>query len=157
MLLFVRTLELEIRIIMIELPDQPGIRIVATIALLTKGSLMSVILLVTVITGLTCILECRGWVAGFAPHHGMLTNQREFTEVVIVAHILQPPGSFVMTVVAKLAFLLLVRVLVLVTAVTIGIEFHILGTHLVTGLATGLLVSTTQWKLGFLAMVEFGL
>ena len=62
-----------------------------------------------------------------------------------------------MTVVAELSFLTIVRIIMLMAAVTIALGFLALLIGLMAGLAAGFLVRTAEGELGFLVMIELGL
>lgn len=56
--IFMGSSNLEIRIVVIECPDQPVIRVMAAIAIFSQRLLVEVIVLVTVVASRSRILEC---------------------------------------------------------------------------------------------------
>lgn len=77
MQLAVRTVEAEVGLVMIELPDQPGVGIVAYRAIRAQCLLVHIVVFVAFDTVGTGIGKFRRAVAGFAAQHGMLADQRK--------------------------------------------------------------------------------
>ena len=92
MQIFMRAFNFEICLVMVKLPDQPVIRVVALLAIRTQCLFVYVIIEVTVDTLFFDIFKRRRQMAGFTAHYSMLPQQRIITQIMVVAHIFQPPG-----------------------------------------------------------------
>lgn len=152
---FVRTAEAKVGLVVVEIPDQPVVRVMTALAGSSQRQFVSVVASMTIDAIGTGVLERGSQMAGFATGHRMLADEREFAELVIETNVFQPPGRFVVTLVALFAFLAEVRILVFVAAVTVAIGLVGVATFLVAGLATGVSVRASQREIGFPVVIEF--
>ena len=80
--------QFEVRPIMIERPDQPVVRIVATVAILSQAFFVHVVRAMTIDAARLGIAEHRAQMAGLATGGGVLADQRKAGQVVIESHVL---------------------------------------------------------------------
>lgn len=101
------------------------------------------------------VTEHRAQVTGLAACGGMLANQRKARQVVVEANVLQP-GHLAMALIAAFSLLTLVRVVLLVAAVTGA--FYLLGfcAERVTCLAGEIVVCAVEREIGIGAVIELG-
>ena len=151
----VRSLYLKIGLVVIKFPNQPVVRVMALLAFLPEYAFMDIVMLVTIITFCFGILECRSEMTGFATGHGVLTNQREISQVVVVANILYPPCILVMTAITLFPQLFFVSILVLMATVT-GFVGFLFRAGFMAGLATGVPVCSFQREFCFFVVIKGG-
>lgn len=100
--------------------------------------------------------EYRCLMAAFTTRHRMLANQWKCAQVVVVTDVLQP-GGFLVAVIAMRPQVLLMGIVLLVTAVTSGIDFLCFGSQYMAGVANQVLVRTIEREIGIGIVIEFGL
>lgn len=140
--------------VVIELPDQPVVRVV------TVGTVPAECLAVCVIVGMAVdtfdagIAKYRTQVTGFATDRRVLPDQRKFSQVMIETHV-HLPADFVMAAGAIGALFLCVAVVELVTAVTIGIDFLGFGADCMAGRAGEVGMGAVEREIGICIVIEF--
>ena len=87
----VHTLEREVRFIVVEGPDQPGVGCVANVAIFTQRLFVYVVVGVTGLAVAVDVLESGAQMTGLASRNRMQADQGKISEFVIEAHILHPP------------------------------------------------------------------
>ena len=150
----VRMPEHEVGSIVIEVPDQPGIGIVAIGTILSQALFVHIVRAVTVDTGLVGLTKNRGRMAGLATEYGMLAYEGKTAQVMVESNALLP-GLFIVALIALVALILLVDIVLPVAAVTVGIDFLGPGTDHVTCLADQVFMRAVKCKIGVCIMVEF--
>jgi hypothetical protein len=90
---------------------------------------------------------------GFTADRGMLTNQRENTDVMIKSNLVLP-GNLIVALAALGALFLLVGIIQLVAAITGGVDFPAFGVGKVAGRTQQFFMPTLEREVGFGVMVE---
>ena len=140
--------------VVVEIPDFPVAGIVATLALLAQTQFVLVFLLMARPAIRLGVLEFRRFMALLAVGLDMLAQQREFRLVVVEAHIVALPASFVMAILALLALLTVVLVVHFVTGIAVRWCLVAIDGRGMTLLALGIPVLEFQWILGVLVVIE---
>jgi len=145
--------EPEFRIIVIEAPDQPCVRVVTLRTILAQAALMDIVATMAVDAFQFGIGEYRGGMAGLAAEGGMLPDERKSSQIVVET---DPglPGLIVVALPTVLAKCALMHVVLAVAASAVGFQFAVFGASDMAGLAFQFSVATVQWKIGFGVMVE---
>ncbi len=136
----------------IESPARPGVGRVAKSTICSQPPLMMGIAMAS---GASCgrVLEGCGLVALFAGHNRVPAQKRKAREIMIEGHLLSPRG-FVVTLLAVLAELPLMRVVLLMTGDAGGPELVTVEFAGVAAIAFNGGVSASQRKLGRAVMIE---
>lgn len=150
----VRKSQLEVGIVVFEVPDQPGIGIVAIGAALTQTLFVHIVVGMAIDASVTRVTKNRGCMAGFATQCSVLTDERETAQIMVESNFFLP-GNFVVTLIAFAALLFFVNVVLLVTVVTGGINFFRFGTDRVAGLADQALVRAVEREIGVCVVIKF--
>jgi len=142
--------ELGLRIVVV-LPEVPAVRVVAIGTVVSKALLMHIILFVAVAAVASGVLEVCPEVTTFTGRNRMQTDQRETGQVVFESHV-NPPAALVVTVVALLSLLPLVRVVKLMAAETVQRQlFSFSGTGMAF-VAVDLVVLVAKREFGFVVV-----
>lgn len=118
----VRTIEFKgCPAIVVKIPERPVSRAVAGSTIGAELSLMNVFVTMTIDAGFRCIIEARRLVAIRAVRIAVRPDQRERGQSMVKQHI-DRPAALVVTLATGLAELILMRIIILVTAITICFE-----------------------------------
>ena len=149
----VRIPERETRRTVVELPDQPVVRIVTLGTATAEAALVDVIFAMAVNT--LCPRFCENWraVASLAAERCVLPYQRKTAEVVIESNVFEP-APVVVTTRAGFAQPALVRVVLPVATVTIGFQFAFFHSVDMAGFANQPGVPALQRKVGVGSVIE---
>ena len=150
----VRVPELEVRIIVVETPDQPGIGIVAVSTTLSEATFMHVVRAMTVDTCVASITKDGGGMAGFTTDCGMLADERETAQIMVESNFFLP-GNFIVTLVALGALFIFMNIVLFVAVVTSGINFLCFSTNCMTCLADQVFMRTVEREIGVCVVVKF--
>ena len=90
---------------------------------------------------------------GFAADRGMLTNQREYTDVMVKANLVLP-GNFIVTLAALGSLFFLVDIIRFVTAVAGGVDFPGFSAGEVASRTQQLLMPALEREVGFSVMIK---
>lgn len=150
----VRMPELEVCIVVVELPDQPGIGIVASGAILSQTCLMHIVGAMTVDAYVARVAENGGGMAGLTTERSVLAYERETAQIMVKSNLFLP-GNFVVALAALFTLLIFVNIVLLVAAVTGGINFLGFGADRMACLANQAFMRTNECKIGVCVVVEF--
>jgi hypothetical protein len=145
--------ESEFRIIVIETPDQPVVRVVAARTFTAQAALVDIVFTMTVDACRFSVGEYGVEVAGLATKRSMLSYKWKSSQVVVEA---DPglPGLVVVALRAILAERTLMYVVLPVTVIAAGFQLQVCGTSNMAGLAFEVRVTAPQRKIGLGVMVE---
>ena len=152
----VRMPELEVRIIVVETPDQPGIGVVAICANLSKATFMHIVGAMTVDACVAGITKHGGGMTGFTTECGVLAYERETAQIVIESNFF-PPGNFIVTLSALASLFFFMSIVLFVAAVTGAINFFCFSTNGVTGLAHQIFMRAVEREIGICIVVKFSI
>ena len=141
-------------LVMVETPESPAIGIVARPAFRTQTAFMVRILMTSDASRLH-VLERRRLVTFLARHHRMLADEREAREIMVECNLLAPV-RLVMTLLAAVSQLSLVRIVLFVTGVAVPTQLvavNILPD--MAGVALDLDVRALQRKFRIFRVIEF--
>lgn len=150
----VRVPEFEVRIIVIETPDQPGIGVVAVGTTLSEATFMHIIGAMAVDTFVAGITKDGGGMAGFTTDCGMLADEREAAQIMVESNFFLP-GNFIVTLPTLGALLFLMNIVLFVTAVTGGINFLCFSANRMTCLADQIFMRAVEREIGVCVVVKF--
>jgi len=140
---------------MIKQPGLPAIWVMAFRTVITKPTLVLILVLMTLNTLNRRCSVILTEVTFFTGRHGMQANQGETSDVVFEEKLFSPALG-VMTLITGLTHFSIVRIFMPVTAEAIGLQFSS-EVATMAGFTLNLLVLTRQGKVGFLVMTEFRL
>jgi hypothetical protein len=141
----VRVPELEVRIIVVETPDQPGVGIVAI------GAIIWAMTVDACVAGIT---KDGGGMTGFTADCGMLADERETTQVMVESNFFLP-GNFIVTLAALGALFFFMNIVLFVTAVTGGINFFGFGANGMTCFTDQLFMRAIEREIGVCVVIKF--
>jgi len=150
----VRVPELEVRIIVVETPDQPGIGVVAVGATLSEATFMHVVWAMTVDACVAGITKDGGGMTGFTTDCGMLADERETAQIMVESNFFLP-GNFIVTLVALGALFIFMNIVLFVAAVTSGINFLCFSANCMTCLAGQVFMRTVEREIGVCVVIKF--
>ena len=150
----VRMPELEVCIIVVKAPDQPGVGIVAVCAFLSQPKFVYIIGAMAVITGSAGVAKHGGGMAGLAAEYSMLADEWKTAQVMVESNFMWP-GNFIMALVTFVALLIFMDIVLFVAAVTDRINFFGFGANCMTCLACQIFVRAVECEIGVCIVVKF--
>lgn len=140
-----RAIQLEVGLVVIEIPGFPVAHVVAGFACRSQFALMYIFLFMARPAIGLGVLECRSCVTLFALHQKMFADQREYGFSMIEGGLF--PGFFLVAGFAFLAFLAFVLVIFFMAGIALGIELVLIQIAFVATGALHILMFAQQWIL----------
>ena len=146
--------EFEVRIIVVETPNQPGVGIMAIGATLSQALFMHIVGAMTVDACVAGITKDGGGMTGFTTDCGMLADERETAQIMVESNFFLP-GNFIVTLVALGALFIFMNIVLFVAAVTGGINFLCFSANGMTCLADQVFMRTVEREIGVCVVIKF--